>query len=301
MRPMCIATQRLLAAYVRLTRKHRCRPRRLGFVMIALGFTLAALPAGRPLVDLDERPRTERAGDLGSYLARMDEAFARLGPSEAFVAHAVEAFPGVMSWGRMPGPVSVFDNWLLAAYGHAERLLVADRKTYIHARLRSHRYERAIARGTGFCGYLSLAFSDLMHRRYGFEAEIISLSRQGARGHIVSGVRLPDGRQRVVDPSEGLFLAASLDELERAPEKVAALYRGRRLAHVAQFFDPGGNTVHPLDEVSNATRRTEDLADVLARLIPVLMVLAGLAVRLVPGIHIADLPVDRLRGGRRAA
>lgn len=246
-----------------------------GTMLIVAGLLILITSASSIVFDFDERSLDKQTMKINQFLIEADSIRDETVDDKEFVRRISELYPKVHQWGKMPGPVSVFDNWILNIYAQLERINGVKIKERVYSRFRSHRYERAIGRGVGFCGYLSIAFSDLMQRRYGLRSSLITLSSPGNRGHIVSGIELSTGEQLVVDPSEGLLLPGSLRYLERNLDQVATLYRGRRLEHVAPLFGSEGNRVHSLEDVSGKIQRAEAWADWMRWIIPAVMLGAG--------------------------
>ncbi len=246
-----------------------------GITLVLFGLLLVFVSISSIVIDFDERPLDKQTMKIEQFLIETDRIRDATADDREFVRKMAELYPKVHQWGKMPGPVSAFDNWILNLYAQLERIGGVKNKERVYSHFRSHRYERAIGRGVGFCGYLSIAFSDLMQRRYGLRSSVIILSSPGSRGHIVSGIELSTGEQLVVDPSEGLMLPGNLAYLERNLDQVATLYRGKRLEHVAPLFGSEGNRVHSLEDVSGKIQRAEAWADWMRWIIPAAMLGAG--------------------------
>jgi hypothetical protein len=181
--------------------------------------------------------------ELVSYdqaLRDLDEAYVRLGASEAFVRVAVGTYDRATAyqWPDEIAGISPLDNWILYSMRLLDPLLLGSglkSQNALFGKFESFRYETALGRGFGICSQNALGLADLLTRRYRVNTKVVGLG-----GHVVGQVDLPTG-SLLVDPSTGVVMPFSITEAEADPLRVEPYYRATTHAHLWKTFERENN------------------------------------------------------------
>lgn len=258
--------------------------RRLASTVLILG---GALLLAAPLIGLlrpaDFRPHfAEETLPYASALELLDAAYGQDGATRQFLEGAVAIYDAATAyeWPRELARVPITDDWILWAAAWADPAARDAGLTDLDdlfSVYRSVSYERALGRGFGDGVQNALGFIDLLDRRYGIEAHLVTLD-----GHAVAEVALPAGERYLLDPSFGILLPFGLDQAAGEMAAIQAAYAEKSQAGLAATYDGAGN-VRLAEPGARPFRPklylVERATGVAKWVVPVLMILVGLMLR----------------------
>ena len=133
------------------------------------------------------------------------------------------------------------ENWLLYALRIFDPLiakfLLRDSEIKVFGHVELVNYEHALRRGYGVCSQLALAFSDLLQRRYHFDAHLAGLN-----GHVTVQIYGVDGVDIVFDPSYGVWAIGNVKQPQVLPTVFLEAVENTKGA----YLSPDDNYISPV-------------------------------------------------------
>jgi len=165
--------------------------------------------------ELDERYKAD-----GRSLKFIDFVSHRLGASVKY------------EWSMAEEMMPFQENWLLYALRIFDplisRFLLRDSEIKVFGHVELVNYEHAFRRGYGVCSQLALALSDLLQRRYHFDAHLAGLN-----GHVTVQIYGVDGSDIVFDPSYGVWAIGNVKQPQALPTVFLAAVKDTKAAYVS--------------------------------------------------------------------
>lgn len=226
--------------------------------------------------------------DVLSYdeaLARIDDAYVKYGASRAFLKNATLTYSQAIFyvWPRKFARVHFSDNWILWSLSGSEHILYSlglIRQDNVFSHYETMNFRRAMRRGFGICSQNALGLTDLLTRQYNLNVHMV-----GLEGHVVTEVRLDDGRKFTLDPSAGLVFDFSVSVAQKNQTILDEQYSLIGQSVLAKAYDASGNLIFPEPGARGYRPRfylIEKVSETAKWVIPIALLILGLGLLMRP-------------------